>query len=104
MGALMVHENSKKAFKEIKPERLKRKDVILDIYKNNVNKALTDRQILSIFGGYDINNVQPRITELISDGVILEVGKTQCSITGKTVRKTMLVDGGVQTDLFGVQK
>lgn len=55
---------------------------------------MTDRQIIDRLHVTDVNNIRPEITRLKQLGVISEVGKTKCPITGKTVRLVAIVPKG----------
>lgn len=46
----------------------------------------TDRKIKERLGLDDMNQVRPRISELIEMGVLEETGEAVCNVTGKTVR------------------
>ena len=46
----------------------------------------TDRDICHLLGFKDLNCVRPRITKLVRDGVLQEVGTQVCVITGRKVR------------------
>ena len=48
--------------------------------------AATDREVMLRLGFQDPNSVRPRITELVEQGVIIEVGSATCPVTHKTVR------------------
>ena len=52
----------------------------------------TDRQVLMHLGLTDMNQVRPRITNLIDLGVIEHFADTRCTVTGKTVRVVRLKD------------
>ena len=65
---------------EISPRQGK----ILDLLRGGL--VWTDRQVTAALGFDERNAVQPRITELIKAGLVAEVGKTKCNITGKRVR------------------
>jgi hypothetical protein len=47
---------------------------------------LTDRQIRRELNLADMNDVRPRITELIQGGYLYESGTAVCSVTGRSVR------------------
>lgn len=48
----------------------------------------TDREIAEHLKFADLNAVRPRITELITLGLVVELASVTCPITGKTVRTT----------------
>lgn len=80
---MSVHDHSIKAYVEEKP--------ILDqrsraIHTFLLGKNLTDREVKNSLGFTDMNDVRPRITELIQQGWAKEVSEVLCPETGKTVR------------------
>jgi len=80
-----MHANSLAAYDQTTAQRATLESRILDLMADK--KARTDRQIAS-----ELNHpepLRPRITGLIADGWLFEVGSTVCPVTNKTVRKTM---------------
>ena len=69
----------------------KRCEAILAVLEAAAGR-MTDRQIKIIMGFEDMNSVRPRITEMIRDGILVEVGETVCPVTKMTVR-TVIVKG-----------
>lgn len=49
---------------------------------------MTDRELMESLKEADCNNVRPEVTRLKEDGLIYEVDKVRCAVTGKTVRRT----------------
>lgn len=47
----------------------------------------TDREIAAGLGYTDMNCVRPRITEMVSAGLLIEADSVRCPCTGKTVRR-----------------
>ena len=80
-----IHKNSKEGL-SITP-RIDRKVLILSVYRQT-GQSMTDRQIMRILGYSEPNMVRPRITELIREGKLVEVGKIIKN--GRTVRLTAL--------------
>lgn len=60
----------------------------------------TDRDIMSWCSYTDMNSVRPRITELISCGVLYERGSVVCPVTHKSVRICRIMPKGSQTELL----
>jgi len=62
----------------------------------------TDRDICNLLGFPDLNAVRPRITELIKDDVLEEVGVQICVISKKTVRVCQIraSNASAQMELF----
>jgi hypothetical protein len=81
----MIHPNSKQAYKEEKTKLGKRAQMIYD-FLTNIEKPMTDRQVQIALGFPEPNNVRPRITELMDEGLVFECGKVKCEITNKQVR------------------
>ena len=82
----LIHQNSKDSFKGYKKysqDSFRRR--IYEAYKHS-ESALTDREVMRILAESDVNNIRPEITRLKQDGLLVEVGKTQCKETFKTVR------------------
>ncbi len=52
--------------------------------------AVTDRMVCRALGYSDMNQVRPRITELLAMGKLRELGSQRCHHTGKTVRTVVL--------------
>ena len=50
-------------------------------------RAWTDRDMLRVLGYSDMTAVRPRITELLSMGLLIEVDAVRDPVTGKTVRR-----------------
>ena len=85
----MIHENSRSAYEEIKPELSgRRKEIYLTMLKHGTR--LTDREIKDMMGLSDMNAVRPRITEMIKSGHVEEVESVKCPVTNKTVRKVRI--------------
>mgnify|MGYP003676580045 FL=1 len=81
----MIHENSIKSYREDKLKLSKRAKHIFILF-SMCSRPWTDRQVLNKLEYFEMNQVRPRITELIKAGLLEEVGKTKCDFTGKTVR------------------
>jgi hypothetical protein len=80
-----MHNNSLVCYDQEKAKLGARSKKILEWMEGWEHPA-SDRTIKSRMGYEEVNNVQPRITELIKAGLVKEVGKIKCSTTGKTVR------------------
>lgn len=79
----MIHVNSIKSYQELKPN--KRAARIYEKY-TCTQKAMTDREIADHLGFADLNQVRPRITEMIALGFLRECGKVKDAVTGRSVR------------------
>lgn len=85
-----MHVNSLVAYFEGQTENFsKREKAVLDVIHRL--KSATDRDVMVSLGFNDPNAVRPRITELIKEGVLQEVGSSEDVITGKTVRMVALM-------------
>jgi predicted HTH transcriptional regulator len=90
MSKRRMHEHSLSAYYEGKVEVFtKREGQILAAYER-VGKA-SDREIADELGFQDLNAVRPRITELIADGILREVGETKDPVTRKAVRVVEII-------------
>lgn len=80
-----THINSTKAYYEI-ADKLpsSRREVFVALLQ--AYDAQTDRGIKDILRLQDMNQVRPRVTELIKQGLVEEVGSEICFVTGKRVR------------------
>ncbi len=78
-----LHPNSRKAYseKDLTGDHL----LIYSVYRQN-DRLLTDRQVKQILGAEDMNEVRPRISELIEMKLLSQQGNTICPVTGKKVR------------------
>ena len=94
-----MHQNSLLAYNQI-TNLSERHQKILRIYQNSP-VPLTARDVLRLFGGYDMNQVRPRCSELIDMGLLREVADTKDRITGKSVRMvTVNTENNGQMRLF----
>jgi hypothetical protein len=50
----------------------------------------TDREVQAALGYSEVAKCQPRISDLIADGVLEEVGTCKCALTGKSVRRVRI--------------
>ena len=92
-----VHKNSVKSHRELKKGG--KHNRILQVF-HICNRSLTDREVKIIGKFDDMNDVRPRITELLSEdyGRRLEyVDDVICIKTNKEVRRTRLT---LQRELF----
>lgn len=77
------HENSKKSYRLL--DKATRQAQIYRMFKKRP-ESYTDRQVLFWLNLDDMNQVRPRITELIRDGYLYEGKSVICSVTGRPVR------------------
>jgi len=80
-----MHKNSLEAYSQEEANLSKRAKKILTFLKQQP-LALTDREIQKAMGYPERGMVQPRISEMIFAGLVIECGKKKCSITNKNVR------------------
>lgn len=80
-----VHPNSLTTLAEERVRLGKRAQEIL-AYFCQQEHSLTDREVMAGLGYTDMNAVRPRITEMTSDGLLVETGGIRDSDTGKPVR------------------
>lgn len=81
----MIHSNSSESFHGQSPRLNKREILILSTI--TALGPITDRAVKEALGFPDMNDVRPRITNLVSIGRVAECGNIICPVTGKTVRK-----------------
>ncbi len=96
-----MHENSLAAYGQ---ERAHLSDRAFRIYKLLAEhpEPMTDRQIMETLGFHEPNAVRPRITELVNKhGLVCEVGKVCCPVTGKAVREVQAKVHVFQEDAAG---
>lgn len=88
-----VHDNSREALESL--DLPTRHAEVFNLFKNE-GRPLTDRMVKELLGYEDMDEVRPRITELIQKPFELleEVGKVVCLKTKKTVRLVYLTHQG----------
>jgi hypothetical protein len=81
----VFHRNSADALRDERNSgRISRRaQAILQVIGNGV---FSDREILALLNLKDMNNVRPRITELIRSGHLIQVGSRIDRVTNKKVR------------------
>jgi hypothetical protein len=77
----MIQETSVESYLEIIKNLGDKQEEVLFAIKQMV--AGTDTEIANYLGYSDINSVRPRRFELVELGLVREVGKRICSITGR---------------------
>lgn len=85
-----IHANSIDAYKSLNIRE--RCALVLACYVDGAPFGLTDRQCMHILGFTELNQVRPRITELLDGGYLREIANTKCKETGKTVRCCTVTD------------
>lgn len=83
-----MHDNSMKAYEELDNLSARCKKVVSALEDLGV---ATDRRIKEHLNLPDMNNVRPRVTELLKLGILEECGEDTCEETNRTVRKVRLV-------------
>lgn len=78
----MIHTNSVEAI--VGMDKVTRASTIVTAYV--AHGELTDRQACRLVGSRDMNYVRPRITELVRDGILVQIRTERDNITGKKVR------------------
>lgn len=88
---MSVHENSLLAYRsETQRITLRAATVFAWVCRHGRS---TDREIMRGLGFNDPNKVRPRITELVTAGMLAEVGSIRDAETGKTVRQVDIAPG-----------
>ena len=93
----MIHDNSKSSYGQLDGLNKRCKMVVSAL--SDLGMA-TDRKIKDYLRLPDMNNVRPRVTELIKHGIIVECGVEICDVTDKTVRRVRLASKTNQMELF----
>jgi hypothetical protein len=93
-----MHPNSILAYKETKEERERRKQDILRVYELST-RPIIDREVCERLGFFDMNKVRPRITEMIQERKLRQVGKRKDHVTRKSVREVELIRAHTQLQL-----
>lgn len=88
-----MHTHSLEAYRELRLSLPARKSEILGAVRRL--GTATDRGIAAWLDYADLNQVRPRVTELIAAGLLVELKATRCPVTGKTVRVVALPVSGV---------
>ena len=94
-----VHQNSLDAYREGRAHLSKRAHLILDFLRGTEH-PVTDRQVQHSLKFDERGQVQPRISELVAFGLVEEVDKIKCTVTGKSVRRVRAVQIKRQGELF----
>lgn len=81
-----THPNSIEALKASAETLSLRERLIYDCLMNY--GQMTDREVKEKLGYADMNNVRPRITQLIKAGLAHEIDSAVCPVTHRTVRIT----------------
>lgn len=81
-----IHINSKMSFRELQETLGKRQGKILQAV-TSMKKLVTDRQVKNLLGLEDMNQVRPRISELLRLGVLKEGTPIKCPTTNRLVRR-----------------
>ena len=86
----LMHRNSIEAYEELRNSLNHRQDQILALIERKPHS--TDREILANYGGIEMNQVRPRITELIEKKLVKETGSKKCLVTKRKVRTLKAID------------
>jgi SOS-response transcriptional repressor LexA len=81
-----IHQNSRESYKDFRGAKQNSYRARIWNMYHDAGRPLTDREIMQTLQETDPNNVRPEITRLKQDGLIIEVGKSKCPFTRKTVR------------------
>jgi hypothetical protein len=80
-----MHVNSIVAYWEGRQEAFSKRELaVLGVFARL--QVASDREIMLALGFVDMNSVRPRISELLKEGLLVEVGQQPDPITGKIVR------------------
>ena len=93
---MTTHNNSMLSSRQV--ERFNRRRLILSAY-DKAGEPLTDRQVMQLLGFVDKGAVSPRLTELVEEGILKEVGTVEDHLTKRTVRLTAKINNYKQLEL-----
>ena len=79
----MSKDNSYHSIRTVNTES--REALVLSVYKSK-GVPLTDREVMEALEMHDPNMVRPRITRLITKGILKETGSRYCQTTNRLVR------------------
>lgn len=80
-----IHVNSLRSFSESQDCLGRRARECYGVLAQSL-RPMTDREVMRALGYQDMNAVRPRLTELLDDLWLEEVGTTEDELTGKQVR------------------
>jgi hypothetical protein len=83
----MIHDNSMSSYDELDGLNRRCRAVISAL--SDLGRA-TDRRIKDYLNLPDMNNVRPRVTELLKIGVLEECGNQLCHVSNRNVRLVRL--------------
>ena len=83
----MIHDNSMSSYDELDGLNNRCRLVIDALYE--LGRA-TDRSIKEHLKLPDMNNVRPRVTELLKLGILVECGNQLCRVSNRNVRLVKL--------------
>lgn len=86
-----MHDNSIKANRELKKHG--KHNRILQMF-HITGRPMTDREIKTFLKCDDMNEIRPRVSELLTEKYgrrLVECGSVKDAVTGKTVRQTRLM-------------
>lgn len=81
----MVHNHSIEAYHTGNRERFPKRAAEILAALQYLGRA-SDREVCRHLGFADMNAVRPRISELIRDGAVEEIGEARDPVTGRNVR------------------
>lgn len=87
----MIHDNSIDAYYQEKPKLGGRRRKIIEVFFKE-GSSLSDRQVLNRLKLHDMNQVRPRITELVNEGYLEELGHIKDAVTDKKVRTCRIIN------------
>jgi hypothetical protein len=98
----MAHNNSIDSYYEIAKSLGGKQFEVYRLFKSRPNDSFTDRQVKETLGKDDMNQVRPRINELIKKGLLYEAKDEKDSKTGRKVRSVKLLTetNKTQQELF----
>lgn len=82
-SAETVHANSRASFAALDVNE--RQSLVMAAYLL-ANAPLTDRDVARRIGTTELNDVRPRVSELVGKSLLWECGSVKCEVSGRKVR------------------
>lgn len=80
---MTVRDTSLDSFTKLQPQIGYKQREVFDAFQSEGSS--TDSEIMKVLGYTDPNKVRPRRKELVDKGLVIEDGKRECNVTGRTV-------------------
>jgi hypothetical protein len=98
-----MHHNSLNAYRQVRDEMNKREKAIYGLLSQNM-LSMTDREIMKALNFPEPNCVRPRITDLIKNYWLREMGDVEDSISGVRVRRVRALSATERKEILDMLK